>query len=112
MKQSNPYFAEDSPFLKEDSRAGRWAIPYHYECLNGRVDTLLARQADVIRDCRVLDLASHMGTFAYAALHLGARHFHGLDTEAAMAASKKDDRSDGIVGFNENKLLFGPAFGF
>ena len=90
MKQNSPYFAKDSPFLKEDSRALRWAIPYHYECLNGRVDTLLARHTDVIRDCRVLDLASHMGTFAYAALQLGARHVHGVDTEAAMLRKGED----------------------
>ncbi len=76
--------------MKEDSRGKRWAIPYHFECLNGRVDTLLARHADVIRDCRVLDLASHMGTFSYAALQLGARHVHGVDTEAAMIRKGED----------------------
>ncbi len=85
-----PYFAEDSPFLKEDSRSRRWAIPYHYECLNGRVDNLLARHEDAIRDCRVLDLASHMGTFSYAALQLGARHVHGVDTESAMLTKGED----------------------
>lgn len=84
MKNIHPYFPEDSPFLKEDSRGKRWAIPYHYECLNGRVDTLLARHADVIQDCQVLDLASHMGTLSYAALQLGARQVHGVDTEEAM----------------------------
>ena len=84
------YFAEDSPFLKEDSRGRRWAIPYHYECLNGRVDTLLARHEDAIRDCRVLDLASHMGTFSYAALQMGARHVHGVDTEGALLAKGED----------------------
>ena len=84
MKKITPYFPEDSPFLKEDSRGKRWAIPYHYECLNSRVDTLLARHADVIRDCRVLDLASHMGTLSYAALQLGAQHVHGVDTEEAL----------------------------
>ena len=90
MNQNKPFFTEDSPFLKEDSRSRRWAIPYHYECLNGRVDTLLARHADVIRDCRVLDLASHMGTFTYAALQLGARHVHGVETEAAMLRKGED----------------------
>ena len=90
MKRIHPHFPEDSPFLKEDSRGKRWAIPYHYECLNGRVDTLLARHADVIQDCRVLDLASHMGTLSYAALQLGARQVHGVDTEAAMINKGKD----------------------
>lgn len=90
MKETHPYFPEDSPFLKEDSRGKRWAIPYHYECLNGRVDTLLARHADVIQDCQVLDLASHMGTLSYAALQLGARQIHGVDTEEAMINKGKD----------------------
>ena len=90
MKNFTPYFPEDSPFLKEDSRGKRWAIPYHYECLNGRVDTLLDRNVDVIRDCRVLDLASHMGTLSHAALQLGARHVHGIDTEEAMISKGKD----------------------
>jgi len=90
LKNFTPYFPEDSPFLKEDSRGKRWAIPYHYECLNGRVDTLLDRNVDVIRDCRVLDLASHMGTLSHAALQLGARHVHGIDTEEAMISKGKD----------------------
>ena len=90
MKKVISYFPEDSPFLKEDSRGKRWAIPYHYECLNGRVDTLLDRNVDVIRDCRVLDLASHMGTLSHAALQLGARHVHGIDTEEAMISKGKD----------------------
>jgi len=90
LKKITPYFPEDSPFLKEDSRGKRWAIPYHYECLNGRVDTLLARHVDVIRGCRVLDLASHMGTLSYAALQLGARHVHGIDTEEAMIRKGED----------------------
>lgn len=90
MKKIIPYFPEDSLFLKEDSRGKRWAIPYHYECLNGRVDILLANQIDVIRDCRVLDLASHMGTLSYAAAQLGARHVYGIDTEEMMIRKGKD----------------------
>lgn len=90
MKTTYPYFPEDSPFLKEDSRSKRWAIPYHYECLNGRVDTLLARHVEVIRDCRVLDLASHMGTLSYAALQLGAQQVHGVDTEDSMIHKAED----------------------
>ena len=90
LKKITPYFPEDSSFLKEDSRGKRWAIPYHYECLNGRVDILLDRHVDVIQNCRVLDLASHMGTLSYAALQLGARHVHGIDTEEAMVRKGED----------------------
>jgi SAM-dependent methyltransferase len=90
LSQYQPLFPEESPFLKEDSRSRRWAIPYHYDCLNGRVDTLLASHAGDLRDCRVLDLASHMGTFAYAALQLGARHVYGVDTEESMVRKGVD----------------------
>ncbi|NIQ03951.1 MAG: methyltransferase domain-containing protein [Nitrospinaceae bacterium] len=90
MTPQPPYFDQDSPFLKEDTRGKRWAIPYHYECLNGRVDTLLARQVDAVQDCRILDLACHMGTFAFAALQLGARFVHGVDTEPGMTAKGRE----------------------
>lgn len=84
MNSDTPLFPENSPFLKEDSRGRRWAIPYNYECLNGRVEVLLNRNSDLIREARVLDLASHMGTLSYAALQLGAGQVHGIDTEDSM----------------------------
>ena len=90
MGNDSPLFNEDSPFLREDSRGKRWAIPYNYECLNGRVDVLLKRHTDLIRERRVLDLASHMGTLSYAALQLGAAHVHGIDTEADMIEKGKN----------------------
>ena len=81
MKLEKPIFQEDSIFLKADSRGSRWAIPYSLECLNDRVENLLVNNQDAIKGKRVLDMASHIGTFSYAALQMGAEFIQGVDTE-------------------------------
>ncbi len=73
--------AEDSPFLTTETRQARWAIPYNFSCLNTRIDNLLTRNVDCIKGKRILDIGSHMGTFAYAALEMGAEFVQGIDTE-------------------------------
>lgn len=90
MKNIVPYFPENSAFLKADRRAHRWAIPYNYECLNSRVDVLLGGNEDAIKGKRVLDIASHIGTFSYAALQMGADFVHGVDTEEAFTLKSID----------------------
>lgn len=82
MNQS--IFPPDSPFLAEDPRKNRWAVPYHHECLNARVQKLLLDQKDCIQGKKVLDLASHMGTFSYAALEAGAQEVVGVDIEKEL----------------------------
>jgi SAM-dependent methyltransferase len=74
-------FPEDSPFLRADTRQTRWAIPYHRECLNARTEVLLAENKAALAGKSVLDIGSHIGTFAYSALQLGAEKVHGIDTE-------------------------------
>jgi SAM-dependent methyltransferase len=73
--------AEDSPFLTTETRRSRWAIPYSFACLNARIDNLLTRNQSCLKGKRVLDIGSHMGTFAYAALEMGAEFVQGIDTE-------------------------------
>lgn len=75
------YIPQDSPFLTTDTRSNRWAIPYDFECLNARIDRLLGQNADLIRGQKILDIGSHIGTFAFAALQLGAGFVHGVDAE-------------------------------
>lgn len=84
MAPVNLYIPKDSPFLTTDTRQNRWAIPYTFECLNARIDTLLGKNADAVRGKTILDVGSHMGTFAYAAHRMGASFVHGIDTEARM----------------------------
>ena len=81
MKKVPVVIAEDSPFLTTETRQTRWAIPYSFECLNARIDNLLTRNLDYFKGKRILDIGSHMGTFAYSALELGAEFVQGIDTE-------------------------------
>ncbi len=74
-------FQEDSPFLRADTRQTRWAIPYHQECLNARTEVLLAENKTALLGKSILDIGSHIGTFAYSALQLGAKTVHGIDSE-------------------------------
>ena len=79
-----PLIPEDSPFLTHEKRITRWAIPYHPECLNARLDHLLTKNQKYIQGKKILDVGSHMGTFAYAALESGADFIQGIDTEEKM----------------------------
>ncbi len=81
MKKVPIVIAEDSPFLTTETRQTRWAIPYNFECLNARIDHLLTQNRDCIKGKKILDIGSHMGTFAYATLELGAEFVQGIDTE-------------------------------
>ena len=81
MKKVPIIIAEDSPFLTTETRQTRWAIPYSFECLNARIDNLLTRNLDCFKGKRILDIGSHMGTFAYSALEMGAEFVQGIDTE-------------------------------
>ena len=83
-------FPHESPFLSRDRRGERWAIPYHFECLNGRIENLLWNQREAIEGQNILDIGSHMGTFAYAALEMGAKHVHCIDTDDQLIAQGKE----------------------
>ena len=86
----NPLIPEDSPFLAHDTRKSRWAIPYHSECLNARLEVLLTQNQKFIKGKKILDVGSHMGTFAYAALKSGADFIHGIDSEEKMIVLGKN----------------------
>lgn len=62
-----------SPFL-ETSRIGSSA-----NRLNWRTEILFTRNLNVVKNKRVLDLASHDGRFSYACLALGAKHVTGVE---------------------------------
>ena len=79
-----PLIPDDSPFLAHETRKNRWAVPYHPECLNARINHLLTENLAHIQEKNILDVGSHMGTFAYAALMLGANFIQGIDTEEKM----------------------------
>lgn len=102
----------DSPFLARDTRKERWAIPYHFDCLNARIEVLLANNADAIRGRRILDLGSHIGTFAYAALTLGAREVLGVDAEAKAVNTCRELFQAHQVPAASGRFLAGNVFDF
>lgn len=77
-------FSPDSAFIQQDVRTRRWAIPYHDQALNARVENLIINQQDVIKGKRILDLGCHFGSFAYACLQTGARFVHAVDSESKL----------------------------
>lgn len=77
-------FPENSLFLKEDKRKKRWAVPYHYEALNSRVENLVIDNSRAINNKKILDLGCHFGTFAYACIESDAKSVTGIDSEAAL----------------------------
>ena len=79
-----PLIPDNSPFLTHETRKTRWAIPYNHECLNARLEQLLTNNQEHIQGKKILDVGSHMGTFAYAALKSGAEFIYGIDTEEKM----------------------------
>lgn len=83
-------FPNDSLFIKEDTRVRRWAIPYHYEALNSRVENLIINHKDVIKDKHILDLGCHFGSFSYACLQQGAAFVHGVDSESKLIVQGKE----------------------
>jgi SAM-dependent methyltransferase len=75
------FISPDSPFITTDTRTKRWAVPYHSECLNGRIDILLDSNRQLLQNKFILDVGSHTGIFSWAALQLGAKFVHGIDVE-------------------------------
>ncbi|MBT3924136.1 MAG: class I SAM-dependent methyltransferase [Nitrospina sp.] len=110
MKKFPVVIAEDSPFLTTETRHTRWAIPYSFECLNARIDNLLTRNQNCIHGKRILDIGSHMGTFAYSALELGAEFVLGIDTEEKTIERGKELFRNAKVPESRYDLLVDDAF--
>jgi hypothetical protein len=55
--------------------------------LNWKCEILLTRNQEVIKDKRVLDIASHNGTFSFACLKLGASHVTGVEIAPDLVES-------------------------
>lgn len=82
----------------------------HVNRLNWRAEVLIARAPDAIRGKRILDLASHDGRFAYAALQCGAKSVVGVEAREAHVASAYGNlrtfpEFDGRYEFIESDLV-------
>lgn len=109
------FISSNSPFLITDTRLKRWAIPYHHECVNARINVLLDNNQKFIKDKSILDIGSHTGIFSFAALQLGANFIHGIDAEKItiercknlfsnedLSSSKYKFEVENIINFLEN----------
>ncbi len=108
MKKS--IISDDSPFLTHETRKTRWAIPYHPECLNARINHLLTEKH--VQRKSILDVGCHMGTFAYAALQSGADFIEGIDSEEKMILLGKEIFQELNVDENKYSLRAGNALPF
>ena len=104
------YIPPDSPFLTTDTRTKRWAIPYHPECINGRIGVLLDNNRQHLQNKSILDIGSHTGIFSWAALQLGAKFIHGIDvekrtTKRCIELFSKEDISTSKYKFETNDVL-------
>ena len=106
------FIQSESPFLTTDTRAKRWAVPYNTECVNGRIDVLLDKNRDVLNGKSVLDIGSHIGTFAWAALQLGAKFVHGIDIEKKTVERCKNLFQREKVAQSSYKFEVGDIFRF
>jgi SAM-dependent methyltransferase len=68
----------DTPFLKTNRTF------HDVNRLNRRCEMLLSRNLDSIRGKKILDIASHDGTFSYACLRLGAKHVTGVEPRSHL----------------------------
>ena len=107
-----PLIPDDSPFLAHETRKNRWAIPYHPECLNARINHLLAENPGHIQGKNILDVGSHMGTFAYAALMLGANFIEGIDTEEKMVLLGRELFQEMGIAKDKYSMTVSDAFQF
>ncbi len=73
------HFFDAFPRFVETSETGPWL-----DRLNARYFALIHENRELIRDARVLDLASHDGRFSFAALHNGAERVVGIEHDPRL----------------------------
>ena len=107
-----PLIPDDSPFLAHETRRNRWAIPYHPECLNARINHLLTENLIHIQGKNILDVGSHIGTFSYAALMLGANFIQGIDTEEKVVLLGRELFQKMSIAKDKYSMTVSDAFKF
>ncbi|WP_165842788.1 class I SAM-dependent methyltransferase [Phenylobacterium deserti] len=87
------FFEEHDRFLAT-SEVGAWPAR-----LNGRYEAIIARHVDQLRGARVLDIGSHDGRWALAALKAGAAHVTGVEARPELVQRAEENlTSYGVDG--------------
>ena len=73
-------FFDDYPLFYETSKTASSKAR-----LNVRHQAIIEANRDILKDARVLDLASHDGRWSFAALKAGAAHVTGVEARPRMS---------------------------
>ncbi len=98
-------FFDSYPRFVEGSETGPWV-----ERLNARYVALIHANRELIRGARVLDLASHDGRFAFAALQNGASHVVGIEHKSHLVARSHENMELHGVPRRQYEFLLGDIF--
>lgn len=77
-------FFEDYPEFYKTSRTAAFPVR-----LNLRHQAIIEANRDILSGARVLDLASHDGRWAFAALKAGARHVTGVEARGELVTNAR-----------------------
>ncbi len=94
-------------FDQYDKFYGTSRIGIHPNRMNSRYRAIIEPNLDVIRDRRVLDLGSHDGRWAFAALKAGARHVTGIEARARHVDTARQTFHDYGIGEDRYRFLVG-----
>jgi hypothetical protein len=78
--------------------------------LNARQQVLIHDNRHLLRDARVLDLASHDGRFAFAALQAGAASVVGIDHKAHLVRVAREHMDAYGIQRDRHRFLVGDLF--
>ncbi|MEV4754702.1 class I SAM-dependent methyltransferase [Micromonospora sp. NPDC049559] len=100
---SRGFFDEHPRFL------GTSATGASRKRLNGRYRGLVARQAEVLRGARVLDIASHDGRWSLAAIRAGAARVTGIEVREPLVGRAVAAMAEYGVSADRYEFLLGDA---
>jgi len=80
------------------------------ERLNRRYDVLIRKNADLIRNRRILDIASHDGRWTFAALKAGAAHVTGIEVRQHLVSNAEQTFAHYGIPSNRYSFLCGDVF--
>jgi Methyltransferase domain len=98
-------FFDSHPRFVETSETGPWL-----DRLNARYAGLIHANRQLIKGARILDLASHDGRFAFAALQNGASHVIGIERKAQLVDRSRENFDFYGVPRDRYELIFGDMF--
>ena len=76
----------------------------HPNHLNGRFHAIIESNLDIIKDAKILDIASHDGRWSLAALKNGAKHVHGIEARSHLVENSIKNMKE--YGIDEDSYSF------